>query len=359
MQTFHDIMIDIQENGRNRADRTGFGIKTLFGVQKRFDLTKGFPVPTSRKFPFKTMVNETLFFLTGSETCEYLDEHNVKIWKQWTEPKTNSIGKMYGVQLRKYPSYKEIPNTPENIIYHKKQGYQIIQFFNIENNIKQYNNNPSSSHILLYKEIDQLQETINNIINNPNSRRHVISLWNPTYLPDETISPTDNVLLGNQALANCHGTVIQFYIDHMTNEEIQQYNQNKIKEHHIQEINENTIKQFNLKTQLLSCQMYQRSADIPTAIGFNVSQYALLTHIVAHLTNTQPYQYIHTIGDAHIYNNQNDYVDELTQRETFPLPQLIINPQITQLNQFTHNDFQLINHQYNNQPIQNTFTVAT
>lgn len=371
------LLQDIQKNGVMRTDRTGTGIQSVFGRQLTFDLKLGqyFPAVTLRPFPLKTILHELLWFIQGTDKCDYLDENNVKIWKQWTEPNSNSVGKMYGVQLRKRPSYIEIPNQEQAIQYHLNQGFILI---GNEENMPHLKRTKS---VLMYKEEDILQNMIDTLKNNPNSKRHVllldeqmnspfISLWNHDYLPDEKILPIDNVLNGRQALANCHGTVIQFNVNPLTKEQLMDYFkynsdnfsedlQNKI--NLIKDLTNNQLNDYlialeqeynlNIPRNSLSLQMYQRSADIPTAIGFNIGQYALLLYMVAHITNMLPHQYIHTLGDAHIYNNQLDVVEEILSRDSLDPDfniQLKIKRQVNHIDDFKIDDFELIN--YNKYP---------
>lgn len=367
MHIVQTLLKDIQTNGIHRADRTGTGIQSVFGRQLHFDTQLGtsFPAITLRKFPLKTILHELLWFIKGTPSCDYLDENNVKIWKQWTEPHNNTVGKMYGVQLRNRPSYIEVPNLPQAITFHEQQGY--IQLETPAHLI---------NHVLMYKNEDVLQNVIKQLKTIPNSRRHVtmlddsngmsISLWNHDYLPDEKTAPIDNVLLGRQTLANCHGTMIQFNVNPITEKQIAQYLKPKFNQveqaielnNHFNCESNNTLSDTQhqwldkLETQLdiiiprqtLSLQMYQRSADVPTAIGFNVGQYAILLYMVAHLCNMLPDKYIHTLGDAHIYDNQHDVVREMLEREPLNNGQIQLNikRKVENINDFTVDDFELI-----------------
>lgn len=285
-QNYLDLLKKILEEGEYYDDRTGVGCYSLFGPQLHYDISETFPLFTTRPTPFKTMTHETLWFLKGTGNCDYLDENNVKIWKEWTEPKTNSVGPMYGVQLRKWLSSKET----------------------IYNEFGQ----------TLKPEIDQLGEVIEairkEVETGKHSRRHVITLWNPSEQPDTSISPIDNVKIGNPALSACHGVVIQFFV--------------------------------NLKTKSLSLKMYQRSSDLYLAGGFNTSQYALLCYMVAHLTGLKPKELIMTYGDVHIYSNQVDVVKELITREPLPYPTLEIVGEVNSIDDFTIDNFKLNDYQH-------------
>lgn len=274
-QQYLNLLCDILNNAEAEDDRTGVGSASLFGPQLTYDLKQGFPLFTSRPVPFKAMVHETLWFILGTGKCDYLDQHNVKIWKEWTEPESNSVGPMYGVQLRNWPTHNQ-------------------------------------------ETIDQLGDVIDaikeEVQTKKHSRRHVITLWNPAVQPDTTYSPVDNVKMGNPALSACHGVVIQFFV--------------------------------NLKKNTLSLKMYQRSADLYLAGGFNTAQYALLCYMVAHLTGLEPDTLIMTYGDVHIYNNQIDVVKELVEREPYPFPTLKIVKEANSIDDFTIDHFLLEGYQH-------------
>lgn len=381
MQVIQDLLKDIQTNGVFREDRTGTGIQSVFGRQIHFDTHLGtsFPAITLRKFPLKTILHELLWFIKGTDNCDYLDENNVKIWQQWTEPNSNSVGNMYGVQLRNRPSYIEIPNTESAISYHLSKGYKLISTSNIAGLAHLQN----QDKVLMYKNEDVLQNLIDQIKNTPISRRHVAvlddfslnfnlpiaSLWNYDYLPDEKVSPIQNVLNGKQALANCHGTVIQFNVNPITQSQLKsflerEFNGNvvldKLNLIPILGVNNHALtdEQLNLLNQLetqlnrvipkhtLSLQMYQRSADIPTAVGFNVGQYAILLYMVAHICNMLPHHYIHVLGDAHIYNNQLDVVKQMLERKSLNDNNVLlkIKRPIDNIDDFKIEDFELINY---------------
>lgn len=344
MQIYKDIIKDVMENGTLVENRTGVKTISCFGRQYRYNLKEGFPILTTRYQPFKKIAGELLWFISGDKNCDYLDEQDIKIWKQWTNPESNSIGPAYGYKWRHWPSSRE-PGT----------------------------------------EIDQLQLVIDNIRNNPFSRRHVITAWDPAYLPDESISPIDNVALGNTALAECH-ILLNFSVRKLplTESLLHTYNievleqickdlvsegkivlEKYMKEGHIntedaccvdscaklvrdyiRDNPEEDFSQYDIKRNALSLNLYQRSWDIGAAGGWNVSQYALLLCLVAHVTGLIPYEFIHSIGDIHIYKDQIPGLMEQIQREGYPLPTLLLNPDIKEIDDFTINYIDLKDYRY-------------
>ena len=265
MRQFLDLLTNILDNGVTRGDRTGTGTKSLFGAQLRFDLSKGFPLVTTRKVFFKGVIYELLWFLAGDTNIKYLVDHNVHIWDAWADEK-GDLGPVYGAQWRAWKG-------PDN------------------------------------RRIDQITQLVEQLRTNPNSRRHIVSAWNPAVLPDERVSPQDNVKAGRAALASCH-TLFQFYV----------------------------------ADGKLSCQLYQRSADAPVGLVFNIAQYALLTHMVAQQCDLQPGDFIWTGGDCHIYVNQFEGVREQLSREPRPLPRLIIKRKPASILEYQFEDFEIANY---------------
>jgi thymidylate synthase len=269
MRQFLDLLQNILANGSIRGDRTGTGTKSLFGAQLRFDLANGFPLVTTRKVFFKGVIHELLWFLAGDTNIKYLVDHNVHIWDAWADAK-GDLGPVYGAQWRTWCA-------------------------------------PDGQHI------DQITQVIEQIRSNPNSRRHIVSAWNPAVLPDERVGPQDNVKSGRAALASCH-TLFQFYV----------------------------------ADGKLSCQLYQRSADSPVGLVFNIAQYSLLTHMVAQQCDLQVGDFIWTGGDCHIYVNQFDGVREQLSREPRPLPKLIIKRKPSSILEYRFEDFEIVD--YNPHP---------
>ena len=266
MKQYLDLMRHVKENGTQKGDRTGTGTLSVFGYQMRFNLAEGFPLVTTKKCHLKSIIHELLWFLKGETNIKYLSENGVKIWDAWAD-ESGDLGPVYGYQWRNWPS-------PTN------------------------------------KTIDQISEIIQLIKNNPNSRRIIVSAWNVADLPDESISPQENVKQKKMALAPCHA-FFQFYV----------------------------------ADGKLSCQLYQRSADIFLGVPFNIASYALLTMMIAQVTNLDVGDFIHTLGDAHLYNNHLEQVDEQLSRKPLSLPTLNINSDVKNIFDFKFEDFQLNNYE--------------
>jgi thymidylate synthase len=262
MTPYLDLLKNILENGTLRGDRTGTGTRSIFGAQLRFDLSKRFPLVTTRKVFFKGVIHELLWFLAGDTNIKYLTDNNVHIWDAWAD-ESGDLGPIYGAQWRRW----EAPGG---------------------------------------RRIDQITQVIEQLRRNPESRRHIVNAWNPAVLPDERVSPQENVRAGRAALASCH-TLFQFYVAQGR----------------------------------LSCLLYQRSADTPVGLVFNIAQYALLTHIVAQQCDLQPGDFVWTGGDCHIYANQIEGVQEQLKREPRPLPKLNIIRKPPSILEYRFEDFVL------------------
>jgi thymidylate synthase len=248
-----------------RSDRTGTGTKGIFGAQLRFDLSQGFPLVTTRKVFFKGVIHELLWFLTGDTNIKYLVDNNVHIWDAWADEKGN-LGPIYGAQWRAWEA-------------------------------------PDGRHI------DQITQVIDQIRSRPASRRHIVTAWNPSVLPDESVIPQDNVRSGKAALASCHA-----------------------------------LFQFHVAEGRLSCLLYQRSADAPVGLVFNIAQYSLLTHMIAQQCSLQPGDFVWTGGDCHIYLNQVEGVREQLGRAPRALPRLLIKRQPPSIFQYKFEDFELLDY---------------
>jgi len=262
MKQYHDLVKHVLENGTEKSDRTGTGTKSVFGYQMRFDLQEGFPLVTTKKLHLKSIIYELLWFLKGETNIGYLKENGVKIWDAWAN-ENGDLGPVYGFQWRNW--------TNDNI--------------------------------------DQISQLIDTIKNNPDSRRMLISAWNPSVLPDTNKTFSENVKLGKAALPPCHA-FFQFYVAN-----------NK-----------------------LSCQLYQRSADIFLGVPFNIASYALLTEMIAHVCNLQAGDFVHTFGDAHIYKDHFDQMELQLKREPRTLPELKINKKVESIFDFKFEDFEVINY---------------
>lgn len=266
MRAYLDLMQHVLDNGTQKGDRTGTGTKSVFGYQMRFDLSQGFPLVTTKKCHLKSIIHELLWFLKGDTNTGYLTENGVSIWNEWAR-EDGDLGPVYGYQWRNWP-------TPDG------------------------------------RHIDQIAELIEQIKSKPNSRRLIVSAWNVSDLPDESISPQANVEQGKMALAPCHA-FFQFYV----------------------------------ADGKLSCQLYQRSADIFLGVPFNIASYALLTMMIAQVCNLKPGDFVHTFGDAHLYSNHMEQVATQLAREPFALPTMKINPEINNIFDFTYEDFELVNYE--------------
>lgn len=262
MQQYLDLLKRVREEGDFKGDRTGTGTWAVFGHQMRFDLQHGFPLVTTKKIHLKSVIHELLWFLKGDTNTRYLKENGVKIWDEWAD-ENGDLGPVYGYQWRSWP-------TPDG------------------------------------RHIDQIKEVLQQIRQTPNSRRIIVSAWNPADLPDESISPQENVQQGRMALAPCHA-FFQFYVCDGR----------------------------------LSCQLYQRSADIFLGVPFNIASYALLTMMIAQVCELRPGDFIHTLGDAHLYSNHLEQAHLQLSRDPLPLPSMKLNPAVKALDDFRYEDFEI------------------
>lgn len=266
MKQYLNLIKDVLEKGTEKSDRTGTGTKSLFGYQMRFDLSEGFPMVTTKKLHLKSIIHELLWFLNGDTNIKYLQENGVRIWNEWAD-ENGDLGPVYGHQWRNW---------------------------NNEN-------------------IDQISEIIETLKTNPDSRRMLVSAWNPSVMPDTSVSFAENVSKGKAALPPCHA-FFQFYVAEGK----------------------------------LSCQLYQRSADVFLGVPFNIASYALLTMMMAQVCGYEPGDFIHTFGDVHIYSNHYDQVKLQLSRDPRPLPLMRINAEVKDIFSFKFEDFKLEN--YNPHP---------
>lgn len=249
MQQYLDLMKHVMETGADKADRTGTGTRSVFGHQMRFDLSEGFPLVTTKKLHIRSIIIELLWFLRGDTNIKYLQDNGVKIWDEWAD-ENGDLGPVYGYQWRSWPD--------------PKGG-----------------------------AVDQIEKLVHSIKNNPDSRRHIVSAWNPA-------------LVDEMALPPCH-CLFQFYV-------------------------------ANGK---LSCQLYQRSADIFLGVPFNIASYALLTHMIAQVCDLEVGDFVHTFGDAHLYSNHFEQVKTQLERKPKALPTLKINADVKELLDFKFEDFEI------------------
>jgi len=263
MKAYLDLMRDVVDNGFDKGDRTGVGTRSVFGRQIRFNLQEGFPLVTTKKVHLRSIIYELLWFLKGSTDNNWLKERKVSIWNEWAL-ENGDLGPIYGKQWRSW----ECPDG------------QIV---------------------------DQISEVIDQIRKKPNSRRLIVSAWNPAELPDESIGPQENAEKGLMALAPCH-CLFQFYV-------------------------------LDGK---LSCQLYQRSADLFLGVPFNIASYALLTHMIAQQCELEVGEFVHTFGDCHLYQNHltDDIVFEQLKREPKALPKLVIKRKPDSIFDYELDDFE-------------------
>lgn len=250
MQQYLDLLKDIMENGIDKMDRTGVGTRSVFGRQMRFDLSKGFPLVTTKKVHLKSIIYELLWFLKGETNVKYLQENGVRIWNEWAD-ENGELGPVYGSQWRNWNG----------------------------------------------EGIDQIAQVIETLKTKPNDRRMIVSAWNVGKIAEMHLPP-------------CH-MMFQFYVAN-----------NK-----------------------LSCMLYQRSCDMFLGVPFNIASYALLTMMIAQVCGLGLGEFIHTLGDTHIYHNHFDQVKEQLSHTPYPLPQMKINPNIKDINDFKYEDFELVNYQ--------------
>jgi len=253
MQQYLDLMRLVRETGVRKADRTGTGTLSVFGHQMRFDLSRGFPAATTKKLHLRSIIYELLWFLRGDTNVKYLRDHGVTIWDEWADEAGN-LGPVYGAQWRSWPG---------------RDG----------------------------GTIDQIAGVISRIRSNPDSRRLIVTAWNPADVD-------------RMALPPCH-CLFQFWVS-------------------------------NGK---LSCQLYQRSADVFIGVPFNIASYALLTHMVAHVTKLKVGEFVHTLGDAHLYLNHLEQADEQLKRQPLALPRLVIKRDVPEIDQFRYEDFEIAGYQ--------------
>lgn len=259
MKVYHDLLCHILENGYSKDDRTGTGTTSVFGYQMRFDLSKGFPLVTTKKIHLKSVIYELLWFLKGDTNIKYLTDNGVRIWNEWAD-ENGDLGPVYGAQWRNWNG----------------------------------------------EAIDQIKTVIETLKHNPESRRIIVSAWNPSVLPDTGKSFAENVANGKAALPPCHA-LFQFYV----------------------------------ADGKLSCQLYQRSADVFLGVPFNIASYALLTMMLAQVCDLQVGDFVHTFGDVHIYNNHREQVALQLSRTPRELPTMHLNPAVKDLFAFDYEDFRL------------------
>lgn len=281
LKQYLDMCRYILEHGEDRPDRTGTGTRSVFGYQTRYDLREGFPLLTTKKMYLRPIAEELLWFIKGDTNIKYLVDRNVKIWNEWPYEDFKKSEDFNGETLEEF--VEKIKNDDE---FAKKHG-NLGPVYGAQ--WRNFNNEGT----------DQLVKLIDSLKNNPLSRRHIISAWNPSQVDEMALPP-------------CH-TLMQFYVS--------------------------SDKKY------LSCQLYQRSADTFLGVPFNIASYALLTCMLAQVCGYEPKEFIHTIGDAHIYKNHFDVVKTQIEREPLPLPHLVLNKDIDNLFDFKIEDIKLEGYQ--------------
>lgn len=305
MQQYQALLRHILDTGVHKTDRTGTGTQSCFGYQMRFDLQKGFPLVTTKKVHLKSIIYELLWFLKGETNIGYLKEHGVKIWDEWAD-ENGDLGPVYGKQWRSWEG---------------KDG----------------------------KVVDQVSDLIAQIKKNPDSRRLIISAWNVADLPEMALMPCHNMFQFYVAEA-------PYYIDgnRIYDAELEETSPSayvlKAKDANGKtyslRLNEGEAQDFNRSRKpRLSCQLYQRSADVFLGVPFNIASYALLTMMIAQVCGLEPGEFVHTFGDVHIYNNHMEQVKLQLTREPFPLPTMKLNPGVKNIFEFRFEDFTLENYQ--------------
>lgn len=267
MQQYLGLLEDILENGVDRGDRTGTGTRGVFARQLRFNLSEGFPLVTTKKIHFKSVVYELLWMLGGHTNVKWLQERGITIWDEWAD-ENGELGPVYGAQWRKWLAFRKVADGDQHGL--------------------------NGSFLWEPKAIDQIAKVVRDIRENPNSRRLMVTAWNPADVDKMALPP-------------CH-----------------------------------CLFQFFVADAKLSCQLYQRSADVFLGVPFNIASYALLTMMMAQVCGLAPGEFIHTFGDVHLYLNHFDQAREQLTREPRPLPLLELNPERRELDDFVYDDFRLL-----------------
>jgi len=290
MKQYLDLVRHIRDHGVKKQDRTGTGTQSIFGHQMRFDLSQGFPLVTTKKVHLKSILHELLWFIRGDTNIRYLVENGVGIWNDW--PYQNWLRETG--QEDDFPMY-----SPE---WKAKMKEFVQQIKDSDEFAQRYGDlGPVYGHQWRnFEGVDQLAQVVADIKSNPDSRRLIVSAWNPKDIP----------VMVKSGLPPCH-SLFQFYVTEGR----------------------------------LSCQLYQRSADVFLGVPFNIASYAILTLMIAQVTGLQPGDFVHTFGDAHLYSNHMDQVEEQLAREPYPLPTLSINPDVDDLFDFVYDDFELLEYQ--------------
>ena len=294
MRQYHDLLRLVLEQGERREDRTGTGTIGVFGAQARFDLREGFPLVTTKKLHLRSIIHELLWFLSGDTNIRYLRENGVRIWDEWADEEGN-LGPVYGKQWRAWEHGGAAPEAggPPSFAELSPDFAALEHEAAAEERRRAHHGMSAAGR----PSIDQIAGVLRDLRENPFSRRLIVSAWNVADI-------------NSMALPPCH-CLFQFHVS---------------------------------ASRRLSCQLYQRSADLFLGVPFNIASYALLTHMIAHVTGCQPGDFVHTFGDLHLYTNHLDQARLQLQREPRPLPSLRLNPAVTDLFSFRYEDFVIENY---------------
>jgi thymidylate synthase len=283
MEVYHQLLQEILHQGTDKSDRTGTGTKSIFGYQMRFDLQKGFPLITTKEVHFKSVVHELIWFLKGDTNIRYLALNNVRIWDEWPFKAYQNSSDYQGETIKEF-----VHKIKDDEAFAKKNGDLGFVYG------KQWRNWVGSEGF----SVDQIRDVMHSLKNNPDSRRHIVSAWNPSEIDKMALPP-------------CH-CLFQFYVANNT----------------------------------LSCQLYQRSADVFLGVPFNIASYALLTHMMAHVLGYEVGTFVHTLGDAHLYSNHFEQAQLQLTRSFYTLPQIKFKRNVNDLFDFTYEDIELIDYQH-------------
>ncbi len=329
MKQYLDLLRDVKENGTKKGDRTGTGTTSVFGRQLRFDLKNSFPLMTTKKVNLKNIFVELDWFLKGDTNIKYLTDNGCNIWNEWALTEEQVI--------------------KENEIYWEEYGYPSV--FKVGDLGPVYGKQWRSWKCGLGREtVDQISEVINLLKTKPDSRRIIVNAWNIADLPNESISPQENVLNGKMALPPCH-LLFQFYTSELTLDDRLNYFRKNNFDIYLDSVAANEILDVALwldekgvPKRKLDCQLYIRSNDLFLGAPYNIASYALLTYMIAHVCNMIPNEFIQTIGDAHLYSNHMEQVDIQLKREPKVLPTLKIKRKVESIFDFKWEDFELENY---------------
>lgn len=406
MEQLQKLYSDILHHGRWSGNRTNMKTVKLFGYFMRFDMEEGFPLSTTRKLYVRSVIHELIWFLKGDTNIRYLIENNVHIWDEWalTEDQTRQVEIPYQARIEMYAQNREMSLDAAHDLHHNLSNTRGFKFSLAELDAAGV---PTHSIEIIREKgelgpiygekwrrwntgatdmrgepvrIDQIQYVVDTLRKNPNSRRIMVTALDPKDLPDERYSPQENVLAGRQALAPCH-TMFQLGTLPMSIQErfdwaAQKYEENKEtmegndiwrafyeayidpagKDFDWNDALHEELDRLGVPKHYLSLMLYQRSADCYLGVPTNIASYALLLSMLAHVTNMVPYEFIHALGDTHLYENQIDNVKEVLNRTPKSLPKLWLNPEIKEINDFTADDIRIID--YNPHPALEKVEVA-